>query len=64
MDYISNNEKVISKRINLDNLLFESIMSAKFISSINTNFDIALILDSDIIVTKKIQIISFQKMKI
>jgi hypothetical protein len=53
-DYIINNNRIISKKIILDNLSFESIMSAKFISSINTNFDIALILDSDMIVTKDI----------
>lgn len=59
-DYINDDERVISKRINLDNLSFESIMSAKFISSLNTNFDIALILDSDMIVTKDIDNIFFE----
>jgi len=56
-DYINNNKRIISKKIILDNLSFESIMSAKFISSINTNFDIALILDSDMIMTKDIDTI-------
>jgi alpha-N-acetylglucosamine transferase len=53
-DYIPKNNRIISTKIILKNVNFESIMSIKLIASINTKFDIALILDSDMIVTKNI----------
>ena len=48
------NDRVISKTIILNNVNFFNITKCKIIASVNTNFDYALLLDGDMIVTDKI----------
>jgi hypothetical protein len=53
-DYQHSSNRVISRRVELDRVGFDTICYSKIYSSLNTEFDIALQLDSDFILTKKI----------
>jgi hypothetical protein len=53
-NYDFTNERIKSNLINLDNPDFFNITKCKIISTINSEFDIGLILDGDMIVTKDI----------
>ena len=48
------NERILSKTIHINNMNFFNITKCKIISSIETKFDFALLLDGDMIVTDKI----------
>lgn len=52
-DFSHSSQKVISKRINIENENYENICYAKTYSSMTTGFDVALQLDSDMIVSKE-----------
>jgi hypothetical protein len=52
-DYKHSSEKVISRRIDLQTVGFETICYSKLYSSINTSFDKAVQLDADFIITKQ-----------
>jgi hypothetical protein len=49
-----NNDRVISKSINIDNLNFYSICMTKWASLLDNPYDICAILDSDMVATKEI----------
>ena len=53
-DYKHSSEKVISRRIDLQTVGFNTICYSKLYSSINTSFDKAVQLDADFIITKQI----------
>jgi len=53
-DFCHNSDRVISKRINLNQENFATICYAKISSSLTSNFDIGLQLDADMIVTPDI----------
>lgn len=53
-DYVHNNDRVIVKRIDLPNLDYYTICKVKIIASLESGYDIGLILDSDMIATNKI----------
>ena len=52
-DFCHSSKKVINKRINLKNEDYENICYAKTYSSLSTDFDVAVQLDSDMIVTRE-----------
>jgi alpha-N-acetylglucosamine transferase len=52
--YNFNNDRIKTKTIKLNDTSFYNITMCKLISTINSNFDIALILDGDMIVTPEI----------
>ena len=51
-DYIHSNKRVISNRISLDTVNFETICYSKIFSTINSSFDYGIQLDADFIITK------------
>ena len=53
-EYNFNNPRIKQKTIYIDNDNFFNITKCKLISTINTNFDVALLLDGDMIVTPEI----------
>jgi hypothetical protein len=53
-DYLHENNRVKSKRIDLDILDYYNICKVKIISSLENDYDVGLILDADMIVTKEI----------
>jgi hypothetical protein len=56
-DYHSENERVKSIKVELDNTDYFNVCKTKIFSSINNDYDIGLILDCDMIVTKEIDLI-------
>lgn len=54
-NYRHSNKRVISKKINLDYENFHNICYSKILASLNTNFDIGLQLDADMIVTPEVK---------
>lgn len=53
-NYNFNNDRIKCINLNIDDVDFFNICKCKLIASVNTNFDIALILDGDMIVTNNI----------
>lgn len=53
-NYNFNNNRIKTKTIHVDNASFFNITKCKLISTLNSNFDIGLILDGDMIVTPEI----------
>lgn len=61
-DYKHDNNRVKSKRIDLNTVDYYNICKSKIISSINNDYDVGLVLDSDMIVTKDIDSIFDENM--
>ena len=56
-DYIHKNERVKNIRVDIDNTDYFHVCKMKIYSSINTDYDIGLILDGDMVVTKEVDMI-------
>lgn len=56
-DYKHSNSRVLNRRINLNNVTFETICYSKLYSSLNSSFDYGIQLDSDFIITKKMDLL-------
>lgn len=52
-DYSHSSDKVISRRIDLSTVNYETICYSKLYSSFNSNFDMGIQLDADFIITKQ-----------
>lgn len=63
-DYIHSSDKVISRRIDLDRVGFDTICYSKLYSSINSSFDFGIQLDADFILTKHMDKLFLEAQKV